>query len=67
MWLVIVVVRRYNYIVFLFITYPYNNYYTPLVSLLFLQQHPYFLFIKKNGFRSCYIYIYRDDFAQQYG
>ena len=57
MWLVIVVVRKYNYIVFLFITYPYNNYYTPLVSLLFLQQHPYFLFIKKKVF-VLVIYIY---------
>ena len=26
---------------------------TPLVSAHFLQQHPYFLFIKKNVFRSC--------------
>ena len=41
-----VVVRR--YIDFLILLIP-----TPLVSLLFLQQHPYFLFIKKNVFLSC--------------
>ena len=39
--LVGVVVRR--YIDFLILLIP-----TPLVSVLFLQQHPYFLFIKKN-------------------
>ena len=37
-WLVGVVVRR--YIDFLILLIP-----TPLVSVLFLQQHPYFLFI----------------------
>ena len=36
-----VVVRR--YIDFLILLIP-----TPLVSVLFLQQHPYFLFIKKK-------------------
>ena len=41
-----VVVRR--YIDFLILLIP-----TPLVSVLFLQQHPYFLFIKKKVFRSC--------------
>ena len=45
-WLLGVVVRR--YIDFLILLIP-----TPLVSVLFLQQHPYFLFIKKK-----YIYIY---------
>ena len=45
-WLVGVVVRR--YIDFLILLIP-----TPLVSVLFLQQHPYFLFILKNVFRSC--------------
>ena len=44
-WLLGVVVRR--YIDFLILLIP-----TPLVSVLFLQQHPYFLFIKKN------VYIY---------
>ena len=39
-WLLGVVVRR--YIDFLILLIP-----TPLVSVLFLQQHPYFLFIKK--------------------
>ena len=42
-WLLGVVVRR--YIDFLILLIP-----TPLVSVLFLQQHPYFLFI--------YIYVY---------
>ena len=46
MCLVGVVVRR--YIDFLILLIP-----TPLVFALFLQQHPYFLFIKKNVFRSC--------------
>ena len=51
-WLLGVVVRR--YIDFLILLIP-----TPLVSVLFLQQHPYFLFIKKNVFHSClYVYIY---------
>ena len=42
-WLVGVVVRR--YIGFLILLIP-----TPLVSVLFLQQHPYFLFIFKMFF-----------------
>ena len=46
--LVGVVVRRYMYIDFLILLIP-----TPLVSALFLQQHPYFLFIKKM-----FLYIY---------
>ena len=37
MWLVGVVVRRYIDFIILLIS-------TPLVSVLFLQQHPYFLF-----------------------
>ena len=45
-WLLGVVVRR--YIDFLILLIP-----TPLVSVLFLQQHPYFLFIFKNVFHSC--------------
>ena len=42
MWMesVDVVVRR--YIDFLIITYPYNNYYTPLVSVLFCSSIPTF-------------------------
>ena len=40
-WLVDVVVRR--YIDFLIL----------LIPTFFLQQHPYFLFILKNVFRSC--------------
>ena len=43
-WLLGVVVRRYIDFLILLI---------PLVSVLFLQQHPYFLFILKNVFRSC--------------
>ena len=43
-WLLGVVVRR--YIDFLILLIP-----TPL---FFLQQHPYFLFIFKNVFRSCF-------------
>ena len=42
-----VVVRRYIYR-FPHITYPYSS-----CICSFLQQHPYFLFIKKNVFRSC--------------
>ena len=42
-WLLGVVVRR--YIDFIILLIP-----TPLVSVLFLQQHPYFLFIKKMFF-----------------
>ena len=45
-WLLGVVVRR--HIDFLILLIP-----TPLVSVLFLQQHPYFLIIKKKVFRSC--------------
>ena len=46
-WLVGVVVRR--YIDFLILLIP-----TPLVvSVLFLQQHPYFFFFFLNVFRSC--------------
>ena len=44
-WLLGVVVRRYIDFLILFIP-------TPLVSVFFLQQHP-FLFIFKNVFRSC--------------
>ena len=46
-WLLGVVVRR--YIDFLILLIP-----TPLVSVLFTQ-HPYFLFILLNVFRSCHI------------
>ena len=45
-WLLGVVVRR--YIDFLILLIP-----TSLVSVLFLQQHYYFLFIFLNVFRSC--------------
>ena len=45
-WLLGVVVRR--YIDFLILLIP-----TPLVSVLFYSQHPYFLFILLNVFRSC--------------
>ena len=48
-WLVGVVVKR--YIDFLILLIP-----TPLVSVLFLQQHPYFLFIKKKVFSFLVIY-----------
>ena len=37
-----------RYIDFLILLIP-----TSLVSVLFLQQHPYFLLIKKKVFRSC--------------
>ena len=37
-----------EYIDFLILLIP-----TPLVSVPFLQQHPYFLLIFKNVFRSC--------------
>ena len=30
--------------------FPHTTYPTPLVSVHFLQQHPYFLFIKKKMF-----------------
>ena len=47
LWLVGVVVRRYiDFIILLLIP-------TPLVYVLFLQQHSYFLFILKKVFRSC--------------
>ena len=46
-WLVDVVVRRYYR--FPHITYPYSS-----CICSFLQQHPYFLFIFVNGFRSCF-------------
>ena len=49
-WLLGVVVRR--YIDFLILLIP-----TPLVSVFFLQQHPYFLFILLNVY--IYICIYR--------
>ena len=55
-----VVVRR--YIDFHILLIP-----TPLVSILFLQQHPYFLFIFVNVFRSCssnYILSIKKNFAQ---
>ena len=44
-----VVVRRYIDFLILFIP-------TPLVSVLFLQQHPYFLFIFFKCFSFLYIY-----------
>ena len=50
-WLLGVVVRRYIHVDFLILLIP-----TPLVRTCicsFLQQHPYFLFIFKNVFRSC--------------
>ena len=47
-WLLGVVVRRYiDFLILLILT--------PLVYVLLLQQHPYFLFIFKNVFRSLYI------------
>ena len=49
-WLLGVVVRRYIDLLILLIPTPLVS---PLVSVLFLQQHPYFLFIFKNVFRSC--------------
>ena len=58
-WLLGVVVRR--YIDFLILLIP-----TPLVFVLFCSSIPTFLFIFLNVFRSLYIYIYREDFAQQY-
>ena len=62
-WLLGVVVRR--YIDFLILLIP-----TPLVSVLFLQQHPYFLFILKMFFvlvpvLFCnYFYVLNNFFAQ---
>ena len=44
-WLVGVVVRRYIHFL---ISYPYSS-----CICSFLQQHPHFLFIFKNIFRSC--------------
>ena len=53
-WLVGVVIRRYIYICrFPHITYPYSS---CICSLL--QQHPYFLFIFFNVFRSLRIFLY---------
>ena len=49
-WLLGVVVRR--YIDFLILLIP-----TPLVSVLFLQQHPYFLFIYIITVVHTYMYI----------
>ena len=46
-----VVVRRYIDFLILFIP-------TPLVSVIFLQQHPYFLFIFSNVFHSCIYTVY---------
>ena len=46
-WLLGVVVRRYNYR-FPHTTYPYSS-----CICSFLQQHPHFLLIFKNVFRSC--------------
>ena len=48
LWLLGVVVRRYRFPH----TYPYSS-----CICSFLKQHPYFLFIFKNVFRSC-IYMY---------
>ena len=48
-WLVGVVVRRY---ILTLTTYPYSS-----CICSFLQHHPYFLFIIKNVFRSCIMYI----------
>ena len=42
------------------ITYPYS-------SCIYLFFFPYFLFIFLNVFRYGILYIYREDFAQQYG
>ena len=50
-WLLAVVVRM--YIDFLILLIP-----TPLVSVLILQQHPYFLFIYFNVFVLIIIYVY---------
>ena len=51
MWLVGVVVRR--YIDFLILLIP-----TPLESVLFLQQYPYFLFFKKTRFSFLFQYFF---------
>ena len=51
-WLLGVVLRR--YIDFLILLIP-----TPLVSVLFLQQHPYFLFIKKKCFSFLFQYFFK--------
>ena len=50
-WLVGVVVMRYNYI------FPHTNYHTPLVSVLFCSSIPIFLFIKKNIFSFLFQYV----------
>ena len=57
-WLLGVVLRR--YIDFLILLIP-----TPLVSALFCSSSLLF-FLKKKCFSFLYIYIYREDFAQQY-
>ena len=59
MWLVVVVVRRYIYIDLLILLIP-----TPLVPVLFCSSIPTFFHFKKCV--SFLVYIYRDDFAQQY-
>ena len=46
-WLVGVVVRRYNY------RFPHTNYHYSSCICSFFQQHLYFLFIFKNVFLSC--------------
>ena len=50
-WLMGVVVRRYIDFLILFIP-------TPLISVHILQQHPYFLFIKKNFFSFLFHYFF---------
>ena len=54
-WLLGVVLRRYIYFLILLIP-------TPLVSVLFLQQHPYFLFIFKNVFLFMFQYFFKITF-----
>ena len=51
-WLLGVVVRRYMYM-YMYIDLLILLIPTPLVFVPFLQQHPYFLFILLNVFRSC--------------
>ena len=48
-----------RYIDFLILLIP-----TPLVSALFLQQHPYFLFIFKMFFVYIYVCVYPDILLQ---
>ena len=50
-WLMGVVVRRYIDFLILFIP-------TPLISVHILQQHPYFLFIKKKKFLFLFHYFF---------